>query len=153
MASGNLDILVYHYDPVSYIYQELWEPADESPLEPGKYLVPAFATTVCPPPIEEGWQAKWIGDHWELSEKRLEDDPTVTNVTYPFEDITPERQLRDTRRGKLRSSDWTQLPDVPLDAKQKEAWGKYRQELRDLPSQQTAEDIELTNIVWPNPPT
>lgn len=46
----------------------------------------------------------------------------------------------------LVSSDWTQLPDVPLATK--EAWATYRQALRDITDQP---GYPLT-IVWPIPP-
>jgi hypothetical protein len=36
----------------------------------------------------------------------------------------------DQRNWLLQSSDWTQLPDVPLATK--EAWAVYRQALRDI---------------------
>jgi hypothetical protein len=39
---------------------------------------------------------------------------------------------RQKRNGLLAASDWTQLPDVPIDAS---AWRTYRQALRDVPSQ------------------
>lgn len=46
-----------------------------------------------------------------------------------------EDQIRQQRNTALLRSDWTQLADADLTAEQKAAWAKYRQELRDLPSQ------------------
>ncbi len=49
-------------------------------------------------------------------------------------DLTPEQQIdimRSIRDGLLAASDWTQLPDAPVD---KTAWATYRQNLRDFPS-------------------
>ena len=49
-------------------------------------------------------------------------------------DLTPEQQIdimRSIRDGLLAASDWTQLPDAPVD---KTAWATYRQALRDFPS-------------------
>jgi hypothetical protein len=40
-------------------------------------------------------------------------------------------RLRFWRDGELANSDWTQLPDSPVD---KVAWAEYREALRDLPS-------------------
>lgn len=51
------------------------------------------------------------------------------------------------RQKLLIDSDWTQLPDVPLDDKQ--AWAVYRQELRDITSQPNFPN----DIIWPTPPT
>lgn len=55
------------------------------------------------------------------------------------------RAIKNERNLLLEASDWTQLPDVPLDTK--EAWADYRQELRDITNQP-----DPFNIVWPIPP-
>ena len=55
------------------------------------------------------------------------------NPMYP--DATNEQkweQIKLWRNAKLAQSDWTQLPDAPVD---KAAWATYRQALRDLPAQ------------------
>jgi hypothetical protein len=51
--------------------------------------------------------------------------------------------LRRERNIKLAMSDWTQLPDSPLNEEQKVAWAEYRQALR---------DITETNAEWPIQP-
>ena len=48
-------------------------------------------------------------------------------------------------------SDWTQGSDVP--SKIKTPWATYRQELRDLPANQTPSDRSLSNITWPTEPS
>lgn len=53
--------------------------------------------------------------------------------------------IRGWRDRELSISDWTQLPDAPVN---REAWATYRQELRDLPAQN--EDPKL--IVFPERP-
>lgn len=53
--------------------------------------------------------------------------------------------LRTKRDELLQQSDWTQVPDAPVD---KVAWAAYRQELRDLPSNTT----DPSNPNWPLPP-
>lgn len=55
------------------------------------------------------------------------------------------RQLRFKRSRLLLKTDWTQVPDAPVDAV---AWATYRAALRDLP--QNTEDP--FNVVWPTPP-
>jgi hypothetical protein len=61
-----------------------------------------------------------------------------------FPDATNEqkfKQIRLWRNQELKNTDWTQLPDAPVD---QDAWAQYRQALRDLPTQtETADDIEL----------
>lgn len=52
-----------------------------------------------------------------------------------FPDATNEQkweQIKLWRNDELNRTDWTQLPDSPMD---KEAWATYRQALRDLPAQ------------------
>jgi hypothetical protein len=52
-----------------------------------------------------------------------------------FPDATNEQkweQIKLWRNAQLAGSDWTQLPDAPVD---KAAWATYRQALRDLPAQ------------------
>ena len=51
----------------------------------------------------------------------------------------------------LRSSDWTQMVDSPLEPSMKTQWSTYRQELRDLPSQYPNE-TNFDNVVFPSPP-
>lgn len=59
------------------------------------------------------------------------------------------RQMRTKRDRLLSASDFTQMPDSPLSASQREAWRLYRQALRDLP--ETASD--LASVEWPIPPS
>ena len=42
-------------------------------------------------------------------------------------------ELRLYRDDELKASDWTQVPDGPLDSTTKAAWATYRTKLRDLP--------------------
>ena len=55
------------------------------------------------------------------------------------------KAIRWRRNGLLLSCDWTQIPDSAVD---KQAWLEYRQQLRDVPSQN--ENPHL--IVFPDPP-
>jgi hypothetical protein len=54
--------------------------------------------------------------------------------------------MRSIRDGLLAASDWTQVPDAPVDAK---AWAAYRQALRDLPA---TIDEPTAEVEWPTPP-
>lgn len=54
--------------------------------------------------------------------------------------------ILSTRQSLLFSSDWTQLPDVPLETKQ--AWATYRQALRDI----TTQEGYPFNVIWPTKP-
>lgn len=52
---------------------------------------------------------------------------------------------REERNNLLRESDWTQVPDAPVD---REAWALYRQALRDI----TTQEGFPSNVVFPTKP-
>jgi len=54
-------------------------------------------------------------------------------------------ELRSQRDLLLKSSDWTQVSDAPVD---QSAWVTYRQQLRDLPENTT----DPANPTWPTKP-
>lgn len=54
--------------------------------------------------------------------------------------------LRHERDKLLAASDWTQVPDAPVD---QAAWAAYRQALRDLPENTT----DPANPIWPSKPS
>ena len=54
-------------------------------------------------------------------------------------------QARSERDALLKESDWTQVPDAPVD---QVAWKDYRQALRDVP-QQAGFPIDIN---WPTKP-
>lgn len=60
-------------------------------------------------------------------------------------EIHDMNEVRRERNEKLLASDWTQLSDSPAN---KEAWGIYRQSLRDLPNNYSG----TGPIPWPSPP-
>lgn len=60
-------MLICNYDPVSGEYLST-EEADPSPLEPGRWLIPAHATTMAAPPPMAGMAAIWTGEGWEAVE-------------------------------------------------------------------------------------
>lgn len=54
---------VHHYDSVTGEYLESAN-AQESPLEPGVFLVPACATVINPPEVQDGFARCWAGEAW-----------------------------------------------------------------------------------------
>ena len=70
--------------------------------------------------------------------------PIADYVAPPPPKIT-DKDVRRKRDSLLKQSDWTQLPDAPVD---KTAWATYRQALRDLPQQSGFPD----NVTWPEEP-
>lgn len=71
----------------------------------------------------------------------------VPSVPEPTEE-QQEIQVRAQRNSLLTLCDWTQLPDAPLTAEQKQEWAEYRQALRDVPEQTDFPE----NVVWPSTP-
>ena len=60
--------------------------------------------------------------------------------------------VRAKRDSLLKQADWTQLPDAPLTDNEKLAWNAYRQELRDVPSNNP--NIQFVEAIsWPTPPS
>jgi len=114
--------------------------AQESPREPGVFLLPAMATFVEPPQVLAGKQAVWEGDAWEV-----QDIP----VPEPIPEPEPKRlgvdSIRAQRNRLLFRSDWTQLSDAPLSPELKTSWAVYRKELREMPLIFSCPD----EVCWP----
>tara|TARA_R110000822_G_scaffold309366_1_gene438825 strand:- start:44 stop:373 length:330 start_codon:yes stop_codon:yes gene_type:complete len=90
---------------------------------------------------------RWVGDA-EDNQHRLGEVINETVVTTILDDTpTPdlETPVRQERNELLAASDWTQVADAPVD---QAAWAAYRQELRDVTSQETFP----SEVTWPVPP-
>jgi len=74
----------------------------------------------------------------EAGELTIEPDPGPTTEQLAA-------QVRAERDRLLADSDWTQVPDAPVD---QAAWATYRQALRDVPQQAGFPD----DINWPTTP-
>jgi len=147
--------------------------ADPSPLEPDVYLIPGGAVDAPAPTIPEGQRAKWDNgqwvledippqkpeqpyDSWTYDEETNEWVPPVAkpdenaewdeeNLEWIPGDVVLARNARTQRDTLLSQSDWTQVPDAPVD---QQAWANYRQALRDVPQQAGFP----TDINWPTKP-
>ena len=87
---------------------------------------------------------------WVQAEQQVQVPPLESgSLSYnPPAPPTPSELAYAQRATALQSSDWTQLPDVPLTNEQRAAWVTYRQELRDVPSQPGFPE----HIIWPVAP-
>ena len=74
----------------------------------------------------------------DASELVVEPDPGPTEEQLAA-------RARSERDALLKESDWTQVPDAPVD---QVAWAEYRQALRDVPQQAGFP----TDIDWPTKP-
>lgn len=89
-----------------------------------------------------------IEGHYDQSTKMVIDGSVVDIPTSTIEQEEIDRawlNLKGSRNMMLQSSDWTQVPDAPVD---QQAWATYRQALRDLPANTT----DPRNPVWPDRP-
>jgi len=147
--------------------------ADISPLEPDVYLIPGGCIDAPAPTIPEGQRAKWDNgqwvfedippekpkqpyESWTYDEETNEWVPPVVkpddnaewdeeNLEWIPGDVVLARNARSQRDALLSQSDWTQVPDAPVD---QAAWADYRQALRDVPQQAGFP----TEITWPVKP-
>jgi hypothetical protein len=101
-------------------------------------------TNVTPQPDEF-----WAYDYNTKSFKEPEGDMNDPNSDYAIR--LKWNDVRNQRQIYLVESDWTQLIDCQLPWKEKRAWKKYRQELRDLPQKYAGQNPLF--IVFPPRPT
>lgn len=136
---------VYAYHPETGVFLGTTE-ADESPLEPGVFLLPAFSTEQKPPRARRGHTPHFDerAGRW-VNRRDPEPEPPQPE---PETEIDLAAQARAKRNALLAESDWTQLYDAPFNDEQLTEWRRYRRELRDVPQQP---DFPET-INWPEKP-
>ena len=147
---------IYNYDPETNQYN-FSSVADESPLEPGEYLIPAYATTIAPPTAGENEAPFWTGSAWEIR-STLEPEPPAK--VWGEDEVWAE--IRFHRDVWLGDCDWTQGADAPLSAEKVAEYATYRTQLRNLPSTLTlAQATEMceqeqtmqSHSLWPTKPS
>lgn len=145
--------LVYHRHPVSDALVGT-SIADESPLEPGVWLVPAHATLTAPPAAvpSEGKYFKWSAEQDAWTEADV-----VADEKLPDTPRNPLDLLRAQRNQILSSLDWVAIWYYTRGEPFPANWAAYFQALRDLPGNQTptldAEgNLDPASVVWPEQP-
>lgn len=81
---------------------------------------------------EKRWETAWIVRDKTLQESQAESEARAS-------------EIRNERNNRLAQCDWTQLSDAPVD---KDAWGAYRQSLRDI----TGQANFPSEVIWPLQP-
>ena len=85
--------------------------------------------------------ARQDGDNWITNWVAVDMSPEACQAL----DARTADAMRAERNARLSASDWTQLPDAPVD---RDAWAAYRTALRSLPQHPGFPwDVE-----WPTPP-
>ena len=101
-----------------------------------------------------------MGHHFTIDGRELVEggDPIDSQVLlqgkldqYKLDQEDLLNELRVWRSSELFGSDWTQVPDGPLDSTTKAAWATYRDKLRDLPSNAKAPN-QFAKSDWPLAP-
>jgi hypothetical protein len=86
-----MKIFHYHSGTGVYLGSGL---ADESPLEPGVWLVPAHATSTAPPKAQAGKQQVWINGTWTWQPiPEPAPEPIAPPTPEPLPALTPAEKL------------------------------------------------------------
>lgn len=93
-----------------------------------------------------------INDEWVSRSPRPGAYYNWSGVEWVFDSVPFTVALKAKRNALLAASDWTDTVSAQtrLSAEQLEAWGIYRQELRDFPT--INEETDWTKIQWPSLP-
>lgn len=95
----------------------------------------------------------WVYDNgqWSTRTVRPGEYYVWEDMQWNFDSARFMELLRAERDIRLSRSDWTQIPDSPLNEEQKGAWATYRQQLRDLPANVDGL-THLDQVEWPVEP-
>ena len=134
---------IYHYDPLLRICTGVSE-ADESPLEPGVFLIPAFATEFPPlSKVPDGQYNYFDGDGWML--KDIPPPPEAEYSNPPTDEEWLEH-IKLQAKALLMSTDWSQMQDVNALLENQQEFTAYRTAVRAI-FFSPVKDPE-----WPAPP-
>ena len=114
-----MKIYNYHQDHKTYLGSSN---ADESPLEPGAFIIPAHATTAQPPKCDNNQIQIFNGSSWEIKENCCGTYySTITqekiehqNPLEPPENATKQQPLEVPEGYDLEWNDQWELKEIPI---------------------------------------
>ena len=91
---------------------------------------------------------------WNDTEQTQPTENEINAKLSELQNAEPYRLLRIERNRRLQATDWRASSDLTLSSD----WKAYRQDLRDLPAQQTPKldsngELDSTSISWPPEPS
>lgn len=99
----------YHYDRDSGIYKGATV-CQPSPLEKGKFLVPAFSVLQAPPNAPKGHAARWTGSAWEIVVEPTKPKQAPENLPpegdIPIQGLTSKQKFEIQVEVKKHVKDW-----------------------------------------------
>lgn len=132
---------VYNYHPYTLVYTGLSE-ADESPLEPGVFLIPAYATTEEPLPEKSGFNIVYQNNTWTYQ--------PVLDPAEGTEKANAQKliELELLAKSGLFNSDWVLQPDVLI--ANTDEWLQYRAKLRSIAVNPTLDAVipVKPEVIW-----
>ena len=93
--------LAYHYDAITGAFLNTSTEADEDPMEPGNFLVPAYATLLGPPspPNPKKQQAVFADDAWSIEDKPVAPMISKNINEAPIDGMWPRISIKEALKG------------------------------------------------------
>lgn len=79
---------------------------------------------------------------------REDSEEEISQSDLKYKALAKLRYFRDI---ELKDSDWTQMPDNSLTDEKRQEWANYRQQLRDLPSN-NLDITDVEDVIFPEMP-
>lgn len=142
---------IYHYNSESKVYTGVSD-ARESPLEPGVFLIPGFATKIKPPALAPGKEAVFKNDQWILQDIKLEEvqkRPSIINIRQEVQAMLDGQAQSMDFESILEAMTYAEESAVPKYQEQAKqlrtwrslVWAKYDEVMEDFKSKGIAEPI------------
>jgi hypothetical protein len=152
-------VYVYNFDHASGVFVGASD-ARPDPMQPGQYLLPAFATWDAPPPFDRATQfARFVAGAWRVeaipqpAPEAAAPAPASPEArspvdSYPVTPASREDMLRQAQAQLLAASDWVVIRAMERGEAVPADWAAYRQTVRDVDKQ----DSWPSDVKWPVAP-